>query len=140
MKRIVDALELLTAQHEAISVELTRIPTVELSGLVRALGELADQVATHLIIEEQFMAVLGITQAASAHDELRLALTDILAMEVTSPHLNARIAAFSARWTEHAVSQDTIFIALAETLTPEVLEDIGLQLGARSDQSRCLAA
>jgi hypothetical protein len=141
MKRIADALELLTAQHEAISVVLAKIPTVEVSGLARALGELADQVATHLTIEEQFLAMLGISDSAAAHDELRLALAGVLAMDMTSPELSDRVAAFAARWTAHATSQEhAIFISLAETVTPHVLEDIGLQLGAWSEQSRCLAA
>jgi hypothetical protein len=141
MKRIADALELLTAQHEAISLELTELPTVQVSDLARALGELADQVATHLAVEEQFLAMLGISDSVSARNELRLALADILAMDMTSPELNRCIAAFATRWNAHATSQEhTIFISLAEIVTPHVLEDIGLQLGAWSEQSRCLAA
>ena len=141
MKRIADALELLTAQHEAISAELAKISTVEVSGLARALGELADQVATHLAIEEQFLAMIGIAEAADAHDELRLGLAGILAMDLTSPELSAGVAAFTTRWTAHATAQEhAIFISLAETLPPGVLEDIGLQLGAWSERSRCLAA
>lgn len=141
MKRIADALELLTAQHEAIAVELSKIPTVEVSGLARALGELADQVTTHLAVEEMFMETLGIASTDSEHKELRLALASILAMDMTSPELSNCIAEFATRWTAHAAEQEyTIFIALAETLQPDVLEDIGLQLGAWSEQSRCLAA
>jgi hypothetical protein len=141
MKRIIDALELLTAQHEAISSELDEIRTVKTSQLARALGELADQVATHLTVEEQFLNLLGLAVPHDEHDALRLALADILASDMSSPELHARIAAFSERWTEHTGSQEeAMFIALAETVTPRVLEDIGMQLGAWSEQSRCLAA
>ena len=140
MKRIADALELLTAQHEAISGALTKISTVEGSGLVHALGALADQVTTHLSIEEQFLTMLGISVPAFAHDELRLALTEILASDMASPDLSARVEAFAVRWTTHAAAQDQTFISLAELVTPAVLEDIGLQLGAWSEKSRCLAA
>jgi hemerythrin len=140
MKQIADALELLTAQHDAISVELARIPAVEASELVRALGGLADLVTTHLAVEEQFLSEIGIA-SSGANDELRLELAELLAMEMTSPELATRVAAFTQRWTAHAESQEqTIFIWLAETLAPAVLEDIGAELGARSAQSHCLAA
>jgi hypothetical protein len=141
MKRIIDALELLTAQHDAISSELEEIGTVEVSSLARALGELADQIATHLAVEEQFLTTLGLAVPAVEHGELRLALADILASDLRSPELSTRIAAFSERWAAHAGSQEqAIFIPLAETITPHVLEDIGTQLGTWSEQSRCLAA
>jgi hemerythrin len=141
MKPIADALELLTAQHDAISVELARIPTVETSSLARLLGELADEIATHLAVEEQFFSMIGIAASVVVHDDLRLALADLLAADTTSPSLPARMAAFTERWTAHARSQEqSIFIALAEILAPEVLEDIGVQIGARAAESRCLAA
>jgi hypothetical protein len=100
MKQIVDALELLTAQHEAISSELDEIRTLEVSALARAVGELADQVATHLTVEEQFLTMLGLA-VSTEHGELRLALADILASDLSSPELSMRIAAFSERWATH---------------------------------------
>jgi hypothetical protein len=141
MKQIADALELLTAQHDAISTELARIPAVPTGELARTVGELADQVATHLAVEEQFLSTVGLASPVAAHDELRLAVAELLAVDVTSPALAECVAAFTARWTAHAESQEqTMFIALAELLAPSVLEDIGLQLGAQSEQARCLAA
>jgi hypothetical protein len=141
MKPIADALELLTAQHDAISVELGRLPAASVSALARALGELADQVATHLAVEEQFLSMIGIASPVVAHGELRLALAELLAMDMTSPALAGAVAAFTERWTAHATAQEqTIFISLAETLAPAVLEDIGTKLGARSADARCLAA
>lgn len=141
MKKIADALELLTSQHDAISLELARIPTVGPSEIARAIGGLADLVATHLVVEEQFLSTIGIAAPAGAHDELRLGLADLLAVEITSPELAVRIATFTERWNEHAAAQEqTIFIWLAETLAPTVLEDIGTALGARSAQSHCIAA
>lgn len=140
MKRIVDALELLTAQHEAIAVQLAKIPTVELSRLDRAIGELADQVTTHLAIEEQFLAMLGISIPVSDHDELRVTLAELLAMELTSPEVRTCTAGFAARWSAHATSQEATFISLAEIVTPDVLGGIGVQLAKWSEQSRCLAA
>lgn len=141
MKDIIDALELLTAQHEAISSDLDEISTVEVSALARAIGELADQVTTHLAVEEQFLTMLGLTVPAVEHGELRLALADILASDLSSPELSARIAAFSECWEAHSRSQEqAIFISLAETITPHVLEDIGTQLGMWSEQSSCIAA
>lgn len=141
MKPIADALELLTAQHDDIAAVLETIPSLAARDLARALGELADHVATHLAAEEQFLATLGIRTPADEHDALRAALAEILVMDMASPALGARIDAFAALWTSHATAQEhTMFIALAETLEPSVLADIGLQLGAWSAQSRCLAA
>ncbi|HEY0191059.1 MAG TPA: hemerythrin domain-containing protein [Kofleriaceae bacterium] len=140
MKQIADALELLTAQHEEISVALAQLPTGDVRALPRALGELADQVATHLAIEEQFMATLGLTTASAEHDEVRGELAELLVMELSSPELSARIEDFAARWTRHSSGQEQTFVALAETLSADVLAGIGVQLGELSERSRCLAA
>jgi hemerythrin len=141
MKQIADALELLTAQHEVISIELVRIGTVAPSEWAHPLGELADQVATHLAIEEQFLSTHGIAVDVASHDELRSALADLLAVNLSSPAAAEQLARFTERWTAHATAQDhSIFIALAELLTPDLLKDVGLQLGAWAEQSRCIAA
>jgi len=141
MKQIADALELLTAQHEAISVELGRVSTVPPSEWAHPLGELADQVATHLAIEAQFLSTHGIAVDVAGHDELRSALADLLVVDLSSPAAAAQLARFTEQWTAHATPQDhNIFVALAELLTPEALKDVGLQLGAQAEQSRCIAA
>lgn len=141
MKRIVDALELLTAQHETISAELAVLPTVDASRFANVLGELADQITTHLVIEEQFLTMLGISIPVFEHEGLRLAVAELLAVEMTSPALRDRIDTLTARWSAHAAPQDeAIFISLAEIVTPKLLEEIGAQLGTWSEQSRCLAA
>ena len=141
MKQIVDALELLTAQHEAIAVELVRVGTVPASEWAHPLGELADQVATHLVIEEQFLSTLGIAVDVASHDELRSALADLLVVNLSSPAAVEQLARFTERWTAHSTAQDhSMFVALAELLTPDVLKDVGLELGARAEQARCIAA
>jgi len=141
MKQIVDALELLTAQHEAISVELDRVRTVPPCEWALPLGELADQVTTHLAIEEQFLSTLGLAVDIARDDELRSTLADLLAVNLSSPAATEQLARFTERWTAHASAQDhSMFVALAELLTPETLKDAGLQLGAWTEQSRCIAA
>lgn len=141
MKQIADALELLTAQHEAISAKLARIGAMPTSAWAHPLGDLADQVTTHLAIEEEFLSTLGIAVDVVTHDELRSALAELLVTDLSSRAVAARLARFAELWSTHSTAQDqTIFIALAELLAPEVLEDIGLQLGARAEQSRCIAA
>lgn len=141
MKQIADALELLTAQHEAISAELARIGTMQPRTWAQPLGELADQVATHLAVEEHFLSTLGMTIDVAGHDELRSALADLMVAELSAPAVPALLARFTERWTAHATAQDHhMFITLAEVLAPEVLADIGLQLGPWAEQSRCIAA
>lgn len=141
MKPISDALELLTAQHEAISVDLTTLDRLSAGERARTLGVLADQIATHLAVEEQFLATLGMVVPTRDNDELRAAVAELLITDVTSPELGARLAAFAQRWEAHTESQDhAMFIALAEVVEPSVLSDIGAQLGTWSESSRCLAA
>jgi hypothetical protein len=141
MKQIADALELLTAQHDEIAAKLEAIAMTKPGQLARALGELVDLVTTHLAVEEQFLATLGMCVPAAEHEALRAALTEMLALDVSSSALRAQLDAFAAQWREHADSQEhSMFIALAELLPPDVLEAIGRQLGAWSAQSRCLAA
>ena len=141
MKQIADALELLTAQHEDICLELSRVGTLAPSEWAHPLGELADQVATHLAIEEQFLSTLGIAVDALGHDELRSALADLLVVNLGSTAAAEQLARFTERWTAHAAAQDhSMFVALAELLAPDMLKDVGLQLGAWAEQSRCIAA
>ena len=132
MKRIADALELLTAQHDEISTLLTKRPLDAL-----AIGELADLVTTHLAAEEQFLEIL---EVGTEHDELRLAVAEILAADMGSPRLAELVDEFATRWNAHTTSQEHVFEALAETITPAVLERIGLQLGEWAAHSHVLAA
>lgn len=141
MHPIVDALELLTAQHEAISAGLASMRTVQRHGLAQPLGALADQIATHLAVEERFLASLGLAVDAAAHDELRGAVAELLVMDLSSPAVDEHVARFADQWTAHTAAQDhTMFVTLAELVSPAVLEDIGSELGTWAEQTRCIAA
>ena len=141
MKQIVDALELLTAQHEDVAVRLAMLPTMERSQLAGAFGELADRVTTHLAVEEQFLSTLGLSVPVTEHAELRTALAELLATELDSSKLSNRLQALTTRWAHHASPQEQqIFIALAETLPSNVLADLGVHLSSCAEQSRCIAA
>lgn len=141
MKQIADALELLTAQHEDVAIALAALTTLDRDALPGALGALADQVATHLSVEEQFLTMLGLHVPLVEHAALRSALAELFTTDVESDALPARLREFETRWSAHAATQEhQIFIALAETLAPAVLTDLGTQLGTWSEQSRCVAA
>jgi hypothetical protein len=140
MKRIADALELLTAQHDEITTILNALRGLDGYELAHALGDLADRVATHLSVEEEFLGMFE-APAASEAEDLRQMLAEILVMDLSARDMPARIEAFAAHWRRHSLTQEhAVFIPLAESVTPAVLERIGTQLGEWSAQSRCLAA
>ncbi|MEO8549990.1 MAG: hypothetical protein ABI678_08450 [Kofleriaceae bacterium] len=140
MKTIGDALELLTAQHDDIQNLLAGIPDLEGERLAHALGELADKVATHLVAENDLRKTL---QLADDGDDraLQRALTTIFALDLDAAEIRERIAEFTAMFREHAATQEQgVFIALAETINPDVLEQVGVRLSKWSERASVLAA
>ncbi len=140
MKRIADALELLTAQHEELDLQLKKIDTVASAQRALALGLLADKLATHLAAEQQLLDLLEVTDYADDHDRVRNALADVLALDVEAAEMPARIEALGAVLGKHTTWQEEIlFVMLAETVEPTVLEQVGALLGEWAEGSSCLS-
>jgi hemerythrin-like domain-containing protein len=139
MKRIADALELLTAQHDEIASLLTLLQHD--ADRVHLLGEVADQLATHLVCEHDLLEHLHIDEIGDDHTRLQAALEAVFQTELTSSEMPARIARFSEIFARHVRWQeDVVFVTLAETISPDVLERIGAQLAKWSETSHVIAA
>ncbi len=139
MKRIADALELLTAQHEEIAALLTQLQLD--ANQVHVLGEVADKLATHLVCEHDLLEHLHTDEIGDDHVRLQAALEAVLGTELTAAEMPARIAAFSDSFSRHVRWQeDVVYVTLAETVSPSVLERIGAQLAKWSEQSLVIAA
>ena len=139
MKRIADALELLTAQHDEITLLLTRLQH-EADG-VHVLGEIADRLATHFVCEHDLLEHLEIDEVGDDHDRFQAALESVFQTEIDAVEMPARIAAFGQIFARHVRWQeDVVFVMLAETISPDVLERIGTQLAKWSETSFVVAA
>lgn len=140
MTPIGDALELLTAQHDDIQNLLAELPELQGERLAHALGELADKVATHIVAENELRKTL---QLADSGDDraLQRALTTIFALDLGDAEIRERIGEFATMFRKHAATQEQgVFIALAETINPDVLEQVGARLSKWSERASVLAA
>ncbi|MEO8840275.1 MAG: hypothetical protein ABI591_08910 [Kofleriaceae bacterium] len=139
MKRIADALELLTAQHDEIASLLTLLQHEP--NHVHLLGELADQVATHLVCEHDLLEHLQLDEVGDDHARIQTALETVFQTELGSSEMPVRIARFSEVFARHRRWQEeVVFVTLAETISPTVLERIGSQLARWSETSHVIAA
>jgi hypothetical protein len=139
MKRIADALELLTAQHDEISSLLTLLQHD--ADRVHLLGEVADQLATHFVCEHDLLEHLQIDEIGDDHARVQAALADVFQTELDAAEMPARIARFSEIFARHVRWQeDVVYVTLAETISPDVLERIGAQLAKWSESSLVVAA
>lgn len=140
MKTIGDALELLTAQHDDIQNLLADLPDLQGERLAHALGELADKVATHIVAEADFRKTLKLADHGDDR-ALQRALTTIFALDLGEAEIRERIADFASLFREHAATQEQgMFVALAETIDPDVLEQVGVRLSKWSHDATVLAA
>jgi hemerythrin-like domain-containing protein len=137
MKRIADALELLTAQHDEITELLGRLHSAD----PLVLGEIADKLATHFVCEHDLLEHLGIEEVGDDHDRVQAALATVFETDVSATEMPDRIERFREMFARHIRWQeDVVFVTLAETVSPGVLERIGEQLARWSETSSVLAA
>lgn len=149
MKRISDALELLTAQHDELVALLAQIPplTGERRGL--ALGELADKLTTHLAAEQElFYPALGgevttppADEWRAEHERLTEAVGELLGLDAASPAVAPLFASLSALFADHVRAQeDGLFVTVAEAVPAAELTALGTELDEWSERARCIAA
>lgn len=137
MKKIADALELLTAQHEQIIAGLSDAKQLRGDTLVRALGELADMIATHLVAEAELRTNLGMRETTD-REQLMGSVTEILTTELDSAEMRAGIHTLEQQFRDHATSQDQEFMALATLLEDETLVELGAQLNTIVDTTEVI--
>ena len=123
MTPIRDALELLTAQHEQIEDLFEQVWQI---GDESAFVELADKLATHLVLEQElFYPAIGGQLSASVREELVAEHTAIKRALADLAWLGTRDAAFRARLAELGTlivghsswQEDELFTTTAETMS-----------------------
>jgi hypothetical protein len=140
MKEIADALELLTAQHDDITTLLADLPDLEGERFALGLGALADKVATHLVAEAELRKTLQLVDSSDDR-AIQRALASIFALDVDTTEMRDRIRELGAMFRKHAATQEQgMFVALAETISPDVLEQVGARLSKWSARASVLAA
>ena len=140
MKEIADALELLTAQHDDITTLLADLPDLEGERFALALGALADKIATHLVAEGELRKTLHLNDGGDDR-AIQRGLAGIFALDLNASEMRDRIRDFAAMFRKHAATQEQgMFVALAETIAPDVLEDVGARLSKWSSRASILAA
>ncbi len=140
MKRIADALELLTAQHEELDALLVKTDTVPAAQRALALGALADKLATHLEAEEQLLELLAVKDYAGDHERVRTALAEVLAVDINSGEMPERIRTLAEILSKHSSWQEAVlFVMLAETVDANVLELVGQLLAEWAAKASCLS-
>jgi hypothetical protein len=134
MRLITDALELLTAQHEAID-EL--LETVQRTREPRALAWLTDAIVTHLAVEQDLfypvvapamsLEVLG--ELLCEHAAIKRVLVTLGARGVQDPAFPTRLVELAQLVAGHVVWQETeLFVTVAETMSSEALAAVGTTL------------
>lgn len=115
MKKTIDALELLTTQHDEVDELIGQIedsddPT-EKSELFR---ELADKLAAHAAMEEKvfYPAVMAketeelLTESTEEHLSVKRILADMLELDCEDPHFDAKLTVLKEQVRHHARDEE----------------------------------
>lgn len=148
MNRIADALEFLTAQHDAIDALIAELST-STSVAVRstAVSALAETLTLHLAIEQELLypAATSISdevrsELMSEHVEIKRVLAELQWIEVDDPSFSGKLLALRTLLEWHEVWQEAqLFESLAEALSAAELDALSTRLNAWIDQSGGLA-
>jgi len=141
MPRIMDALELLVGQHEAIGELLAKTAAAtEAAEKMEVFGELFDKLVAHAEVEEElfFPAVHGshtatlVAGAVGAHGAMRHLLVDMIALDPMDRRFDERLAALTDLIAHQSEDQgDALFPIVDKQLSPDELAALGGRLAAR---------
>jgi hemerythrin-like domain-containing protein len=141
MQRMMDALELLVAQHEAIDRLLARTAAAtEANEKMECFGELVDKLVAHAEVEEQlFFPVVHSSQTATlvsgavgAHGAMRYLLADMIDLDPMDRRFDERLAALTDLIAHQAQDQgEELFPIVDKQLSRSELAALGGQLAAR---------
>jgi hypothetical protein len=145
MKDTIDALELLTLQHDEVEA---RIADLENSGdeeeKTELFQQLADTIAAHSAIEEKLFyptvmtddTVVQLLEATEEHLAVKRVLADMLAMEVTDDRFDAKLAVLKEEIRHHARDEEEgkLFPKVRRMLTADQRAGLGNELLAMFDE------
>jgi hemerythrin superfamily protein len=124
----VDALELLTAQHEEVESLIEKIENADDSDGKRELFiEMADKLAAHAAIEEKlfYPAVMAgqtremLVEAVEEHLAVKRLLADLMLLDVEDEHFDAKLTVLKEQIRHHAHEEEE------EKLFPKVRRMMG---------------
>jgi hemerythrin superfamily protein len=132
-----DALTLITAQHDLIDQLITEIEAESVIERKQLLfDELAAQIAAHAVMEEKlFYPVVLAAQTqefllAEDHVAIRKALSELAAIDVDDSRFDTKLAVLTEEIEHHARDEEEqiVFPKLRRLLSQEQLDALGLEM------------
>ena len=143
MNRIADALELLTAQHDAIDALIAELATsTNPSARDATLSEIVERLTLHLALEQElfYPAVASALSAdvreelRAEHAEIKRILADMLWLESEDTRFARKLTALQHLMAWHTTwQQEELFVTVAESMSSDQLGDLGAQMNAWID-------
>jgi hemerythrin superfamily protein len=145
MKETINALELLTQQHDEVDELISHIEDSEDAAEKQQLFEdLADKLAAHATIEEKLFYPSVMTddtedqllEATEEHLAIKRVLADMLAMEVTDDRFDAKLVVLKEEVRHHARDEEEgkLFPKLRKMFSQDELAGLGNELLAMFEE------
>lgn len=145
-KNQVNALDLLTSQHEVVDKLITRLKEGKLAKGAKeaAFRELADNLAAHATIEEKLFYPTVKTkkledmllESTEEHLAIKRVLADLLELDVEDERFDAKIKVLGEEVDHHAhdEEEDEMFPKVRKGMDAEELEALGAEMLAMFEQ------
>ena len=145
MKDTIDALELLTEQHDEVEDLISQIEDSDDAGKKEELfRELADKVAAHATMEEKIFYPSVLTEATSElllesteeHLAVKRVLADMLELDADDERFDAKLTVLKEHIRHHARDEEEgkLFPQLRRQLSAETLAGLGNEMLAFFEQ------
>lgn len=145
MKNTIDALELLTQQHDEVDELISAIEdSDDGEEKLELFHELADKIAAHAAIEEQlfYPTVMSddteaqLLEATEEHLAVKRVLADMLAMEPTDDRFDAKLSVLKEQIRHHARDEEEskLFPKLRKMFSADELAGLGNELLAMFEE------
>jgi hemerythrin superfamily protein len=141
-----NAIDLLTQQHDEVDVLIERLQNDELEGQQKmfVFFELADKLAAHAAVEEQlfYPAVMAkqtkemLLEATFEHLAIKRVLADLMLTELDDPRFEAQIKVLGEEVTHHAKEEEEgeLFPKVRRMFNEEELLALGSEMLALFEQ------
>jgi hypothetical protein len=139
MKETIDALELLTEQHDEVEDLLSRIEeSDDVEEKAELFREVADKIAAHSTVEEKlfYPSVMSddtrdlLLESTEEHLAVKRVLADMLEMDVDDERFDAKLTVLKEEIRHHArdEEEDKLFPMLRRQLSEDQLAGLGNEL------------
>ena len=135
-----NALQLLTEQHEEVDNLIERIESADSEGKAALFQELADKLAAHAKIEEKlfYPAVMAkqteeiLLESVEEHLSIKRVLADMLELDPSEDQFDAKLSVMKEQLEHHAHEEEEkeLFPKVRKLLDAEELEGLGGEMSA----------